>query len=154
VDDGRRPGDRLPGNHARDVSILVLVDDGRRRWQLATTSLPCTSVSILVLVDDGRRLLLARGLCTMHYEFQSLFLWMTDVDLPSFADGQYFNKVSILVLVDDGRRPHHAPKLYQGLEFRVNLIGSNRASGPRIGLDLGVQASRARNFGSSESLFS
>ncbi len=62
--------------------------------------------------------------------------------------------VSILVLVDDGRRRHYAPKLYQGLEFRVNLIGSNRASGPRIGLDLAVQASCARNFGSSESLFS
>jgi len=86
--------------------------------------------------------------------FQSLFLWMTDVDTFPGCTSSIADQVSILVLVDDGRRPHHAPKLYQGLEFRVNLIGSNRASGPRIGLDLGVQASRARNFGSSESLFS
>ncbi len=86
--------------------------------------------------------------------FQSLFLWMTVVDQPrrdALVEGY---KVSILVLVDDGRRPHYVLKLYQGLEFRVNLIESNRASGPRIGLDLGVQASRARNFGSSQSPFS
>jgi len=87
--------------------------------------------------------------------FQSLFLWMTVVD-PGvlYLWLMQRKRVSILVLVDDGRRQHYAPKLYQGLEFRVNLIESNRASGPRIGLDLGVQASRARNFGSSESLFS
>ena len=63
-----------------------------------------SQVSILVLVDDGRRL--GRG-NRSHVElvmFQSLFLWMTVVDnmvqLRSNADGT----VSILVLVDDGRR--------------------------------------------------
>jgi len=65
---------------ANRVSILVLVDDGRRRPRPASP-VALRAVSILVLVDDGRRL------------------------DPCMRDDCASCAVSILVLVDDGRRP-------------------------------------------------
>ena len=62
------------------------------------------AVSILVLVDDGRRLRLVASQDASSAVFQSLFLWMTVVDLQSLRIPAALKHVSILVLVDDGRR--------------------------------------------------
>jgi len=53
VVDSRCTGFRV--SRLRWVSILVLVDDGRRPVPLLDEALPVLHVSILVLVDDGRR---------------------------------------------------------------------------------------------------
>ena len=87
-----------------------------------------TTVSILVVVDDGRRLSVGRRFPRRSYRFQSLLLWMTVVDSSAAGRsswGKLFQslllwmtvvdethralrmeaaRVSILVVVDDGRR--------------------------------------------------
>ena len=63
-------------------------------------------VSILVVVDDGRRLGRAGPLRDV-LEFQSLLSWMTVVDAQSRRQNPQAQWVSILVVVDDGRRPQH-----------------------------------------------
>jgi len=110
------------------VSILVVVDDGRRLGSERRTDVTEHSfqslllwmtvvhnrcqgqerragpVSILVVVDDGRRPgtgALTR--CRLH-GFQSLLLWMTVVDGPARRVRARAVPVSILVVVDDGRR--------------------------------------------------
>jgi len=64
------------------VSILVLVDDGRRQAGDWDRTWPYYAVSILVLVDDGRRRPGSSSSLRGRHSFQSLFLWMTVVDLP------------------------------------------------------------------------
>jgi len=66
------------------------------------------NVSILVLVDDGRRLGAVNLRLVDGQRFQSLFLWMTVVDFPGILGTGPLNQVSILVLVDDGRRRRSA----------------------------------------------
>ena len=79
MDDGRRRLHQIDAGLLVDVSILVLVDDGRRLSDVHS-SRPRRSVSILVLVDDGRP------------------------QVVDPASGLRPGPVSILVLVDDGRR--------------------------------------------------
>jgi len=62
-------------------------------------------VSILVLVDDGRRHPQSAVDIAVIRMFQSLFLWMTVVDADRAIGPRLEARVSILVLVDDGRRP-------------------------------------------------
>src|SRR5271157_390834 len=79
VDDGRRLPLRLsPLSHLR-VSILVVVDDGRRPPAAGPGRSARGRVSILVVVDDGRRR--SDIVQTPHGAamFQSLLLWMTVV---------------------------------------------------------------------------
>jgi len=64
------------------VSILVLVDDGRRQHTVKVCPRQASHVSILVLVDDGRRLKPVGEDGLRGELFQSLFLWMTVVDQP------------------------------------------------------------------------
>jgi len=80
---------------------MTVVDNHRPRLASAIEN-----VSILVLVDDGRRL--QRKLVELRkgWEFQSLFLWMTVVDPWSWRAAAGMGRVSILVLVDDGRRQY------------------------------------------------
>jgi len=61
-------------------------------------------VSILVLVDDGRRPHILAAEDKAILKFQSLFLWMTVVDASDSGVAKICDRVSILVLVDDGRR--------------------------------------------------
>src|SRR5271157_3064890 len=65
-----------------------------------------SDVSILVVVDDGRRLGLTDSYQELAHGFQSLLLWMTVVG-PEWisATSSFLSIVSILVVVDDGRRP-------------------------------------------------
>src|SRR5208337_2618900 len=111
------------------VSILVLVDDGRRPSMPTATGGKPPTVSILVLVDDGRRpprrsrmgrrpagfypcscggrsstAVLSSRRTRCFRGFQSLFLWMTVVDIQRHRQHRNHIQVSILVLVDDGRR--------------------------------------------------
>ena|SRR5208337_1144572 len=87
------------------VSILVLVDDGRRHaWYRRSSCRDYRFQSLflwMTVVDFWW--MLTR--CFYPARFQSLFLWMTVVDGEPGARFGLVSSVSILVLVDDGRRP-------------------------------------------------
>ena len=73
-------------------------------------------VSILVVVDDGRRPSQAAAERRCEMRFQSLLLWMTVVDLYAHRETERVPDVSILVVVDDGRR--HDDGLEMANEWR------------------------------------
>src|SRR5271157_335593 len=87
------------------VTILVVVDDGRRLLPVGAEGTASAFVSILVVVDDGRRHPKTGRFLAGQSGFQSLLLWMTVVGRKK--PGQKLKidlEVSILVVVDDGRR--------------------------------------------------
>ena len=96
-----RPGvTRFPGLVFQSLLLWMTVVD-----LLAITALVMpTLVSILVVVDDGRRHEVDTAIDRLCYTFQSLLLWMTVVDKHAFSIRITRRRVSILVVVDDGRR--------------------------------------------------
>ncbi len=84
MDEGRRLLIGRDLGHLREVSILVVVDEGRRLSRQLEEAAELRKVSILVVVDEGRR------------------------PGPGTEDGDR-TQVSILVVVDEGRRRHGYP---------------------------------------------
>ena len=103
----------------RQVSILVVVDDGRRPLSPPDRVPNIARVSILVVVDDGRRRYRAADTVPTNLKFQSLLLWMTVVDIVGAGLLSHSSRVSILVVVDDGRR-HRAEDRAKGRNTGFN----------------------------------
>jgi len=105
VDHGRRHLLHHLASALAQVSILVVVDHGRRLVGTEAMTTPEAKVSILVVVDHGRRPPAGRSPARAGGCFNPCCSGSRSSTFGGLLDSVMGLDVSILVVVDHGRRP-------------------------------------------------